>query len=966
MFVALYEKKGMYKLILSGLLKKNQLLLALSKAVQYKNENKELPPQLNVTKLTHKCIQHYIKEPVNEEAVREAIQYLESQSMKIKFLTDAKMIDDILQIYIKCKDYKSAYELVLQHGYYEQGVRIAEEDNSEKMVCLFQLYSCYNTLSNDSPATTEHIQQLASASAKFPLIQAELYLLDAKTHNNKASCENALRIYRKHSYTPGELEAFDVFMTNNVCVSDEVLLKHCQRGNMVLQLFSKGSQEFLPKELEIINQVIEFHHLQKQLRNQYSLPPYLGYWITAPSPVQVKLPYKTVLSNLRTHYEILTKKFLSPKCIEKALSGADSENFDIHQAVLKSCLIPPNFLFPFRNYIDILCIVIELNESFDCLPESPDMLLNVYSPQQVINNYAIIRKNLSVPQNSVTVHKVLERKCKVLFESPNELVSSLDKLFEAWRVSLVARRNVAELQRYLHIHSIEQFKYGHGQRHIFLTWIDFCTAIAASSKLRLIDACFEMWHGLFRAASTYERPLVRESLSDINLIYVLMIQTTMLLGITSYAWNRTFCLPQVFQHSIKTFDLLNAQSRHQRSLLKACNDEISFVHNTTESGRSALLLLQKYLQYLVGCPSSNINILKRSLDGCNEHEIRYCITLIITIAANLYIARPKSDNIEVHNCLDVLFTHLQSLVDKKKYHFLGLVHRRLETTKSVYDLLGLLQFVLPVKHKMRIDNIHIIYYTRSGYIYFEKLKDKVKEIIPDISIIRITADQYLLKRLMNQHLLEPVTAVSPDTKDEDIESAQALNIDLKVEQKDRFAMLKSNMIENNFCNACGMEIEDTAQEELHAMLERQISLSMEEAQDKHIAESNHVLSLRRYAEYNEVNVKAQDILTVVLQEIEKTKFSDDIEVIERSVHCEKRIESLRDDNLENYNWSSMKQILQVQIELLEECLRDLQELNCLEPEDADVISHEDEAILSSFSDYEAKILPNKHKVHKSQ
>ena len=65
---------------------------------------------------------------------------------------------------------------------------------------------------------------------------------------------------------------------------------------------------------------------------------------------------------------------------------------------------------------------------------------------------------------------------------------------------------------------------------------------------------------------------------------------------------------------------------------------------------------------------------------------------------------------------------------------------------------------------------------------------------------------------MDQQVVEPVTI---DTKDEDIDPAQTLNINLKVEQKDRFAMLESNMIEDNFCNACGMEVEDTPQQEDH-------------------------------------------------------------------------------------------------------------------------------------------------------
>lgn len=85
-------------------------MLALSKAVQYKEV---LPKSLNIRQLTHECIQHFArKQTYNAEAIKEAVQYLDSRSMKIRYLNDA----GLMKIYVQSEDYNSAYELVLRHG----------------------------------------------------------------------------------------------------------------------------------------------------------------------------------------------------------------------------------------------------------------------------------------------------------------------------------------------------------------------------------------------------------------------------------------------------------------------------------------------------------------------------------------------------------------------------------------------------------------------------------------------------------------------------------------------------------------------------------------------------------------------------------------------------------------------------------------------------------------------------------
>lgn len=407
----------------------------------------------------------------------------------------------------------------------------------------------------------------------------------------------AIEIYKNHKYHPGQLEAFNVLIQlqkilkpENIWITADEILHNSENANTLLQLFLKDPQKLLPNELKFVKQAMEFHHVQKLLHKQYLLPPYLGYWIDA-SELQVKLATETIYRMLSDHYKELAKPWLTLETIKIVLSSASATGFNIHHALKQSSLIPYSQRNYFKNYVETLSSIIELEYCY----KSTETLLDIYTPLRAINNQAMHREDFSLLQTLAAVHKTFERKCKILLATPNDLVTSLDKLFLAWRVSTIASRNIGDLQKLLHRHATDHFKYvhGHGTRHIFLPWIDLCAAIAVSSELRLVTACSHVWHGIF--CGTLRHQQVRESISDINLIYIIMVQTIILLGLASYAWGQKFYLPQIYRHIITTF---NVQSDKPRSLLTACKKESTLLENS--SWAICLIVITKILKISSG------------------------------------------------------------------------------------------------------------------------------------------------------------------------------------------------------------------------------------------------------------------------------------------------------------------------------------------------------------------------------
>ena len=973
-FIILLERKGRHRAILRGLLQKKEKLLALSKAVQYKKEGilQVLPQSLNIHQLAHECIQHFTrKETYNEEAVKKAVNCLDSKPMKIRYLTDANLIKEAIKIHAQSEDYDRAFELVLMHGEYEEGIVIAKKIKNSKMQCKFQLYSLYEKLQHDAraPSCTKSIKQLlrVSESSKCQLVQAEVLLLEAKLDSNIDSCLKAIEIYKDHTYYPGGLEAFKILMNlrdklkpESIWITAEEILQYCKNANTLLQLFSKNPQKLLPNELKFVKQAMEFHHVQKLLHDQYLLPPYLGYWLTS-SKLQVKFTTKEIYSILGDHYYQLAKPQLTKETITIALSSASK----IHNKLKKLSVIPKSQRSSFKKYVEALSDIIELNNSFQCYRESTNILLDIYSPLQAINNQAMHREDFSLLITLTAVHETFENQCKILLAS-DDLVTSLDKLFLAWHVSSIASKNIGDLQRLLHQPTSNQFMYthGHGTRHIFLPWIDLCNAVAVPSKLRLITACSHVWHGIFRGTLHHQQ--VRESISDMNLIYIVMIQTIILLVLTSYAWDIKFYLPQVYRHVITTFDIFNVQSEKPRSLLTACKRELFCLENNTKAGQSALSLLVGYLKFLVGCCSSAINVLYQALQGGNECIIRYCIASIIVIAVNLYIARPKSDNAEVHRCLCVLLTYLKSSVEKDNNTNLAPIYYRLCNTRSVNDLLLLLQdTLLPMGNDMRIDQIFILYYdSEKWHIKFEP-----KPLIqsnPAINIVKLNIDPYLFKRLANsasQTLPEPSQSIDEQASAGDADSLRDVNIDLEVEQKDKITILKLNKIENNYCHACGMKIDVQLQEshgfERHANIDDQYDIN-----DKHIEGRIHEQNLRNYLKYEELKEKFDEQLAFVLQELEKLRAYGNANYvyIEKSTKWEHKISTLQNDSLESsYDWLRRQHLLSSKIEILKECLKDLRDPRYHQLKQEVAYQNDDATspLAQEYDYYENEILPNR-------
>lgn len=198
--------------------------------------------------------------------------------------------------------------------------------------------------------------------------------------------------------------------------------------------------------------------------------------------------------------------------------------------------------------------------------------------------------------------------------------------------------------------------------------------------------------------------------------------------------------------------------------------------------------------------------------------------------------------------------------------------------------------------------------------------------------MKLCVDPYLFERLtgsVNHNVSESSVDEQTSADDNDEDSLQDLNIDLEVEQKDKFMALEDNMIENNFCHACGMKIDVQHGKEFHSSFERQVSTDDQyDINDKHIAEPAHQHNLSSYLEYKKIKINFDKHLTLVLQELENLNNSGNTnyKYVEKSIEWEHQISNVQKDALESsYDWHKRKNDLHSKLHILIDCLRDLQD-----------------------------------------
>ena len=900
----------MYRRVINGLLSLGYKIKALEKAVEY--GDKLNLKGFQISKFAYECVKHYTASG-DRDAVKIAVNHLEDSFLKIKYLGLNGFYEDILPIQVELKNYDDAFLLVFHHGFYRRGIEIAKECGKKKQLFQFLLCEIYAQLKQEefTDDITNTLTFMQNNCGDFPFILAQTFLLQGKLHQDTTACLKAKELFEKSLYEELKVE-FGLLETVNTLfeiggyeMSPNEVLDYCLIAVRLSKAFAKTSQNLTDNESSQISYCFQLNQVQKLINGLYLLPPYQAYWLKLPSfKLSTKLSEKELYIHCEKHFsQYCTEWLKSSRAISKTLS-----EFILHKQVLQQGLIPWNARKRFTHYLEKLSIIVELNESLGCYPESKEILVNLFSPLSVIHNHAWNKHHLLSLQNFTAINEMLKMECTVMLQNPATVVS-LNDLMKTWRLCLIAHNNTKILTQRLLSCSLSSEFMTHSQypRHIFFYWIKSCDGIAFEGNV--LRAIKMVYNKMLTSIALSEK--VRDTISDDNLLYIVIVQSTALLYLASLAWKKMFFIPKIFIHVVFTFDLLNNQGK-SFSLIKACVEEAQQNKiDLPRLGRNALNLLQNILNFLLGQLNRDCNILARSINSGNEVVSMYYIVLILTATANLYIARPNMENEPVHKCLVFLQTKMKALQSlTRKPNYANYVYGTLTSISRIPQL-----FVMSRTLLERVKNSEICQIFPSQdlrYLYVQQLDDL--RMLPNIPLKPVEVDYNLIKTSpivlkkdekgeqeekvekggggqvekkgqgeedkkheMEGQVREEGAEDKPqgDEHEEEEEEEEAVAYPPQFNEGNGILVkLKENKIENNFCWICKVNIASRISGKAETQttqgdLERQDSNETE--YDNHINSSDHKEKRDQYEHYKKRQKICTDLKLKALNLIEDLK-----------------------------------------------------------------------------------------------
>ena len=962
-FIKTCELKKWYNRVVSQLSLHEEKLLALRKAVQYVDQSKL--KSFNISKLAHECIKKYMSDK-NLPAVKEAIMHLESPVLKIKYLDLNGFHKEVLDMHIERQNFTDAFHQVFKCGFYKQGLEIAESLGDHFRKPLLQLCDIYKQL----PSNNDIMQKLQNLqnSTRDEMILGQAFLLQGKLYHDKTACTKALKIFEELKFEGGVLETANILlMLEDNGLYPEDVVSFLLRSVRLSNIFKTSSHDHSPSDSNQCSLYIKMNQMQKHLDGNIIIPPNQAYWLSTSASRTTGIALKTekvVYELCRQHFLTMSKQWLtSTNAIEKLLT-----QYGLHKQVLEKWLIPKSAENYFTSYLSALSDVVELHKELQCYPLSQEILLGLLSPLSILHNYAWQRSHLISLQTLTAINNVVKKEFTVLLRrQEKQQFVSLDECFKLWHLSILSNNNSVLYQSLSRISSNAENSFITAKHHIFLSWMKFChlAAVKGVVSYPLHHVYTEL---IIPIANSRQ---VRSSISNENLLYIMIIETVSSLYLTSLGWKKAFFVPNILRRCVGNFDLLNARSNDKYSVVRACvHESQQYSKDLSTFGRYSINRLQKLLNFLLGLLNSNCNGLSQVLKNDNDTLGMYFIVLILTISANLYIARPKLENKPVHDCLVLFMTHLQSIQHNR--HLIKNVYEDLSKVRFIGDLFVIVQRLLDTVKNTEI--LKIMPNEDGSHLHRYPLMDTNYTHYPlNIPIQPILPNQELEKQVLRKW------SAQPNEEIEDLEGNESFESSLPVTQDDVGIIdkLKENMIENNVCKICNLQISTSHFAAIQAGdveldqpsgLERQKSI--ESDYDKHIASQSHIIKKLHYKNFVKEKKYFDAVKNKLFKLISKMKRSstlspeDDIKLTEYEHGIQEIIASTDYLLANDTDWLSVAMKINEKTTELENILSNLKQGT--ENESRETSTAESEALLSPDID---DILPGntfkqKHKKRK--
>lgn len=811
-------------------------LLALRKAVEYRDEQKG--KDISIDELAYQCVRTYMSKG-DKAAVRQAISYLESPVLKIKYLDRNGFHKDVLEMHAESCNYKEAFEQARKYGLYKRGGEIARKCKGREGIfqeLQFLLFEVYANLSRkglyDSAVQVfESLERIVTRwerkeySAKIKLTLAQMFLLKAKLFKDTGACKDAIALFKEIKIEGGVMEAVNVLLTcDNTVLSPEEVLRYSLKATRLSRVFGKSSHSLSMLEANRIASYLELNQMQKLLSGLVFVPPHQAYWLPSMRNKN-SVPVNEVHKMFQQHLHDCCSTWIeSSNAIRKTLS-----HFRLHKQVKEKGLIPRNAEKPFTEYLTKLSEVVELNEALECFPESQTILTDLFSLLSILHNHAWRHHHLLSLQSHIAIIDSFTAEYNTLLKAQEKnQFNSLDQCMQLWRLSLITKGNTVSLRQSL----TETYP-----QHVFLAWLNSTFLTRKHNPGQVVAFLRAVHYDLLRSIAS--SPIVFESISDENLLHILILQSLPSIYLLSLACGgeRLF-VPSIFEFVTENFNILTNQNRHSYSIRKACvleSQECSHYSELADLGRFAVGQLQLLLEFLL---HNNSYILSRVIRNGNDTLTRYYMVLILMISLNVIIARPALENESIYRSLIIMVTKLESILNTtSKPRFADYVYMRLKESRHVCDLFSIIQELLhPVKN---VDIQQIMPNARGDHL--NSLVMKHSDTFPPIQLKQALKPDYVL---LQQKTIpqEPSPEVREETELLESEETDISASAMPDEQESTLmSKLKDNMIENNVCKICNVDIDvdpDLKSEKPSDALEQQDSV--ENSFDKHIACSDHM------------------------------------------------------------------------------------------------------------------------------
>ena len=916
------EQKKKYNRVVNRLLGHNQKILALRKAAEYKD--KVTIKGFQIKKLAYDCVRFYMSKG-DSEAVREAIKHLESKILKVKYLEMNSFYDDVIDLLIETHDYEEAFKLAWRHGLYIKAADIIRrEGGSQEREAHFLLCEMYSKLRSESSLVAaqnilESLKNLTDGCSRQMIAQA--LLVEAKITCNTETCKKALEIFEELHNEGGVFESVNVLLT--VCdkpdIPPEDILDYCLRAIRLSKVFGKTSKELSRAESGWISSYLMINQMQKLPNGQIFVPPSQGFWFPIEhSTSDLTLLEKEVHAKIQEHLQSCCVIWLrNSHAIKHTLS-----KYTLHKQVQQKGLIPTRAVSIFMQYLNSLSMIVELDVATKCYPESQRILSIMFSPLSVLHNHAWRRFQFQRLQTCVSITDCFKADFdKILKEQESCSFSSFDQCMQLWRLSLIVNSNT----RFLH-ESLKKFV--SPSQHAFLLWVNATYLLSTKHKvLKFIGMVNTM---LCEIAFSHD---IFRSISDENLLYIVIIQSLSSFYLISLAWKKNIFVPRIFESLMKNFNFLVQQSRYQYSLMRACVDEnLENFRHSSNVGRFAILQLQKLLNLLLQI------ILPRVISNHDHTITRYYVILILTISVNLIIARPTLENESVHRNLILLVTNLDLTLNRTtKPPFAEKVFSSLIEATNIQQIFEIITYLL---QNVKNIEIQLIFPSIQGnFLNFDTVRHP--SFYPSIRFRQqLISNHQLIKQ--DQALEEPEQEVEQEAEqDMELITLQESDTIQFQEQEGTFtSKVKENMIENGICKICNINIQNTSRSGMVGSKELDRQDSTENEYEAHIESSDHKRKKEEHNKFSTAIDEFENQKIIILKEVQKLQKSpklspeDDIKLTQindqiSGVHAE--IESMA--RMTTTTWNMLTDIISSKIKELQDIHNEIEKILGIDQKD---------------------------------